>query len=66
MNNSLIEDYPPITTDDIPPSIPQTLIIASTLNETVARSGDTSRIEDLIVSNIRNFFRNIKEKRWRT
>ena len=62
MNESLTEDYPPTTTDYIPPSIPQTLIRTSTLKETIASSGDTSSYEDLIVSNIRNFLKTSKTK----
>ena len=62
MNDSLTDDYPPATTDNIPPSIPQTVIRASTLNEQIVSSLSTSSYEDLIVSNIRNFLKTSNTK----
>ena len=62
MNESLTEYNPPTTTDYIPPSIPQTPINASTLNEEIFSSIDTSSYEDLIVSNIRSFLKTSKTK----
>ena len=62
MNESLTEYNPPTTTVYIPPSIPQTPINASTLNEEIVSSIDTSSYEDLIVSNIRSFLKTSKTK----
>ena len=62
MNGSLTDDNPPTTTDNIPPSFPQTVIRASTLNQPIVSSLGTSSNEDLIVSNIRNFLKTLNTK----
>jgi len=62
MNDSLTDDYPPATTDNIPPSIPQTIERPSTVDETIVSSLSTSSHEDLIVRNIRNFLKTSNTK----